>query len=381
MVTALVTIAIFLVMISLHEFGHFFVAKLSGITVLEYAIGMGPAIFKKEAGGTLYSVRILPIGGYCKMEGEDDKSDKPGAFCNQKLWKRFLVVVAGAVLNIVLGFVIFIVFSTQNAPFATNIVDSIDRRSYMAQSGVMPGDRIVEINGRNISFYNDISLYMSEITAAETVDMTVVREGERLNFSFPMSERTGEIAYSETGITMTTTMNGITEVEEYKYAEGAVIDPAIFGTKQAINDVKMGFSPTQEGLGVRSVIKEAYCLTKFVVKLVYKSLWDMVSGKTGLEQVSGPVGIVGAVNEAVNSPYALMQVLWMAALLTINLGVFNLLPIPALDGGRILFMLFELIRGKPVPAEKEGMVHAIGLMLLLGFALIVSAKDIWMLFK
>lgn len=381
MVTALVTIAIFLVMISLHEFGHFFVAKLSGITVLEYAIGMGPAIFKKEAGGTLYSVRILPIGGYCKMEGEDDKSDKPGAFCNQKLWKRFLVVVAGAVLNIVLGFVIFIVFSTQNAPFATNIVDSIDRRSYMAQSGVMPGDRIVEINGRNISFYNDISLYMSEITAAETVDMTVVREGERLNFSFPMSERTGEIAYSETGMTMTTTMNGITEVEEYKYAEGAVIDPAIFGTKQAINDVKMGFSPTQEGLGVRSVIKEAYCLTKFVVKLVYKSLWDMVSGKTGLEQVSGPVGIVGAVNEAVNSPYALMQVLWMAALLTINLGVFNLLPIPALDGGRILFMLFELIRGKPVPAEKEGMVHAIGLMLLLGFALIVSAKDIWMLFK
>ena len=381
MVTALVTIAIFLVMISLHEFGHFFVAKLSGITVLEYAIGMGPAIFKKEAGGTLYSVRILPIGGYCKMEGEDDKSDKPGAFCNQKLWKRFLVVVAGAVLNIVLGFVIFIVFSTQNAPFATNIVDSIDRRSYMAQSGVMPGDRIVEINGRNISFYNDISLYMSEITAAETVDMTVVREGEKLNFSFPMSERTGEIAYSETGMTMTTTMNGITEVEEYKYAEGAVIDPAIFGTKQAINDVKMGFSPTQEGLGVRSVIKEAYCLTKFVVKLVYKSLWDMVSGKTGLEQVSGPVGIVGAVNEAVNSPYALMQVLWMAALLTINLGVFNLLPIPALDGGRILFMLFELIRGKPVPAEKEGMVHAIGLMLLLGFALIVSAKDIWMLFK
>ena len=192
MLTALVTVIIFLVMISLHEFGHFIVAKLCSITVLEYAIGMGPAIFKKEKGGTLYSVRILPIGGYCKMEGEDTQSDDAGAFCNQKLWKRFLVVVAGAVLNVVFGFVIFIVIALNNAPFGTNRIASLDERSQMYISGVMPGDEIVKINGRSIGFYRDILLYKDEIGTDTDVKMTVKRDGKRYEFDFALSYMTGE---------------------------------------------------------------------------------------------------------------------------------------------------------------------------------------------
>ncbi|MBQ8637320.1 MAG: site-2 protease family protein [Clostridia bacterium] len=382
MLTAVVTAVIFLVMISIHEFGHFFVAKLSGIKVNEYAIGMGPAIFKKQRGETLYSIRLLPIGGFCSMEGEDGESDSDRAFCNQKLWKRFLVVVAGAVLNVLLGFIIFVIISAQNAPFATNTIESLDERSYMYQAGVMAGDKIVNINGRAISFYKDITLYKTEINSAEEVEMTVKRDGKKLKFNFPLSELTGTRIYTESGMTETTTMNGITETKEYAYAEGAEIPPEIIGKEYPVSSLMLGFSPKLDELSFVSLIKEAYYNTVFVVKLVYKSLWDLVSGKAGIEQVSGPVGIVDAVNTAVHSqvmPW--LNVLSLAALLTINLGVFNLLPLPALDGGRILFMLFELVRGKPVPPEKEGMIHAIGLILLLLFAALISAKDIMMLIK
>lgn len=380
MLTAVVTAVIFLVMVSIHEFGHFFVAKLCGITVNEYAIGMGPAILKKQIGETLYSLRLLPIGGFCAMEGEDGESDSERAFCNQKIWKRFLVVVAGAVLNVLLGFIIFVIISVQNAPFATNTIESLDERSYMYQAGVMPGDKIVEINGRNISFYRDITLYKSEIDSVEEVEMTVKRDGKKLDFKFSLSELSGNRVYNENSLTETTTMNGITETKEYAYTEGAQIPPEIIGKEVPVSGMMLGFSPRLEELGFVSLINEAYCNTKFVVKLVYKALWDLVSGKAGIEQVSGPVGIVDAVNTAVHSevmPW--LNVLSLAALLTINLGVFNLLPLPALDGGRILFMLFELVRGKPVPPEKEGLIHGIGLILLLIFAAIISFKDIMML--
>lgn len=381
MVTALVTIVIFLVMISLHEFGHFFVAKLCGITVLEYAIGMGPAILKKQRGETLYSVRILPIGGYCKMEGEDGESDEPGAFCNQKIWKRFLVVVAGAVLNVILGFAIFVIIAVSTAPFASNVISSLDERSYMYEAGVMPGDKIIEINGRKISFYRDIELYKSEITSSETVVMKVKRDGVKLEFEFPLSKLSGIRTYGADGYTEETYMNGVSETKTYKYSEDAVIDESIIGKTETIDSLMLGFSPKIEELSFISAVKEAYFNTKFVVRLVYKALFDLVSGKAGIEQVSGPVGIVDAVNTAVNSDYSVLSVLSLAALLTINLGVFNLLPLPALDGGRIFFMLIELIRRKPIPAEKEGLVHAIGLLLLLAFALVISAKDIFMLFR
>ena len=315
------------------------------------------------------------------MEGEDTVSDDKGAFCNQKLWKRFLVVVAGATLNVILGFVLFVIIALNSAPFATNVISRVDERSNMAAAGVMAGDKIIKLNGRRISFYNDILLYKDELDPEAAIELEVKRGRERLKFSFMMTYETGSATYNSDGYVQITEMNGISKTENFEYSDSAVIPEERVGTTVNFSQYMMGFSPVQEELGVSSVIRQAYCNTKFVVKLVYKSLWDMISGKSGIEQVSGPVGVVGAVNEAVHSSAGIWAVLMTAALLTINLGIFNLLPIPALDGGRILFMLIELVRGRPVSAEREGLVHAIGLLLLLAFALLISAKDIVQLFR
>ena len=146
MVTALVTILIFLVMITIHEFGHFIAAKATGVGVLEFSIGMGPAIFKKQGKNTLYSLRAFPIGGYCSLLGEDGGSEENNAFCNQSWWKRFLVVSAGAIINLILGFVLFAVFVGVSGPFASNVIDTVDERSYLSEAGVLPGDKIISIN-------------------------------------------------------------------------------------------------------------------------------------------------------------------------------------------------------------------------------------------
>ena len=178
MTTVLVTLLIFLVMITLHEFGHFIMAKSLGVNVLEFSIGMGPAIFKKQGKETLYSVRIFPIGGYCSLEGEDTDSDDKGAFCNQKLWKRFLIVSAGAILNLILGFILFAVYVGMASPVASNVIHEIDQRSYLAETGVKPGDKIVEINGHKVNIYDDIILYTSEFKKDEKISLTVKRDGE-----------------------------------------------------------------------------------------------------------------------------------------------------------------------------------------------------------
>ncbi len=382
MVTAIVTIIIFLVMISLHEFGHFIVSKLSGVKVLEFAIGMGPAILKWRGKETLYSLRILPIGGYCKLEGEDEKTDDERAFCNQKWWKRFLVIIAGAVLNIILGFVILFSLTGREAKIPTPYVYSLTEAGYMDDAGIIPGDKITEINGNKIRFYGDISLYTSNMTDGEEISVTVKRDGKKIKTKLKASREETVVYYEENGARVISSINNQPATEEiYEYTDKDAAAEYI-GTSQNSKRYILGFVPKQEEVGFLNNLEYSYHYTGFVVRLVYQGLWDMISGKTGLEQVSGPVGIVTAVNTAVNSGAGwITDVLFLAALLTINLGIFNLLPIPALDGGRLFFMIIELVRDKPIPAEKEGMVHAIGLMLLLAFAVIVSFKDILMLLK
>jgi regulator of sigma E protease len=209
--------------------------------------------------------------------------------------------------------------------------------------------------------------------------MTVLRGREKLKFSFRLSRETGTLVYNADGYVRTTEMNGLTQTITGGYREGYVLPEAQVGKTVQIDSYMIGFSPESKEIGFVSVTQNAYCNTKFVVKLVYKAIWDMISGKAGIEQVSGPVGVVGAVNDAVHSSAGFWAVAATAALLTINLGIFNLLPIPALDGGRIFFMLVELVRGKPISPEKEGLVHAIGLLLLLIFAALISVKDIMQL--
>ena len=378
MLTVILTILIFLVLISLHEFGHFIMAKLSGVGVYEFSIGMGPALFKKQKGETLYSVRALPIGGYCRLEGEDEESESERAFTNQKWWKRFLVISAGAVLNILLGFLIFIVIVSRGDYIATTEIKSVEDRAYIAESGIMPGDKIIEINGRKVSFYNDISYNLSRINIEENIEVTVKRGEEELTFSFMPSEETQTISYEEEGAAIVTDVNGeirqsyVVYSEEEKEAIREHIGEQISSTRHII-----GFMPKTEEVSFRNIIPEAYHYTVFVSKLVYHALSDLITGKTGIEQFSGPVGIATAVDDAVNSgSYGLENILSLVAMLTINLGIFNLLPLPALDGGRLFFLLVELVIRKPVPPEKEGLIHSIGMILLLILAAVVLFNDI-----
>lgn len=378
MLTAVVTIIMFLVMVSLHEFGHFIVGKLLNFKILEYSIGFGPKLVSGTKGETKYSLRCIPLGGYCKFDGEDTESDNPRAFSNQKVWKRILVVVAGGVFNIILGFAIFLLIVPLTSPIATNVVSTVVENSYVEEAGLMPGDKIIEIDGKNVSFYNDITLATSMFDKDTDTTIKVRRNGKKMSLTFRPTEQVVTYSYEEEGIRVNDIINGKSIEEKfYRYDVDAERDETKIGTEETDTRYIIGFVPRNEDVTVFNLWGEAWNQTKFVVKLVYQSLWQMITGKVGLDQMSGPVGIVNEVNNAVNSgTYNWLRVLNLVALLTINLGVFNLLPIPALDGGRLFFMVIELIRRKPIPPEKEGTIHMIGMALLLALVVVISFNDI-----
>ena len=378
MLTAIVTVIMFLVMISLHEFGHFITAKLMDFKILEYAIGFGPAIWKSKKSEIQYSLRVVPFGGYCKFEGEDEDSLDKRAFSNQAVWKRIIVVAAGGVFNVILGFILFLVIISQTSPMVTNRVDTVVENSYISDAGLMSGDEIIRINGKKVNFYNDITLYTQEFTENTECDLVIKRDGEKKTMSFKPTKSTSEYKYTDSGVEVTGFINGVkTETDFYEYDEDIVKDEEKVGTEERVERLIIGFVPVKEDVTIANIWGEAWNQTRFVVKLVYNSLWQMITGKVGVEQMSGPVGIVKEVNTAVNSgSSSWLYVLNLTALLTINLGVFNLLPVPALDGGRLFFMLIELITRKKIPPEKEGLVHSIGFMLLIALIIFISYNDI-----
>lgn len=376
MVTTIVTLLIFLVMITLHEFGHFIMAKSLGVNVLEFAIGMGPAIFKKQGKKTLYSVRIFPIGGYCSLDGENGGSDDEGAFCNQKLWKRILIVSAGAILNLILGFVLFAVFVAMTSPFASNTIGKVDERSYLAEAGVYAGDKIVEINGHKVNFYNDISLYTEEFTKDSEFSLTVKRDGKKLDVTLKPSEAVTMVTYGENYADVVDSINGIEQSYRQEFGDTKVPESYIgetFTTKRLI----IGFEPEKVEVTAFNILPQAWHYTVYITKSIYVAFGELITGKSGLENMAGPVGVAQVVDGAVKSgDQSGINILLIVAMLTVNLGIFNLLPLPALDGGRLFFMLIELVRGKPIPPEKEGIVHTVGLILLLALAVVVCFNDI-----
>lgn len=378
MLTAIVTILIFLVMISLHEFGHFITAKIMDFKILEYAIGFGPAIWKSKHSQIQYSLRIIPFGGYCKFEGEDCESDDKRAFSNQPVWKRIIVVAAGGIFNVILGFLLFLIIVPSSSPIVTNRIAEIVPGSYVEQSGLIRDDEIVKINGKKVSFYNDIALYTQDFTENTECTVTINRNGEKKTVTFKPTKSVTTYGYDEKGVLVKTFINGNETSEEYyEYGEDIKKDEKNVGKTQTIERLIIGFVPQKESVNAVNVWGEALNQTKFVVKLVYNSLWQMITGKVGMEQMSGPVGVVSEINTAVNSGTgSWLYVLNLTALLTINLGLFNLLPIPALDGGRLFFMLIELISRKKIPPEKEGMIHLIGFVLLMALVVYISFGDI-----
>lgn len=335
MLTALYTILVFCLIIAIHEFGHFVAAKLSKMTVHEFSIGMGTRLFGFKKNETEYNFRLFPIGGFVKLEGEDEESDDPNAFGNKKPWKRLAVLAAGAFMNFVLGFSIFLIISSFSSGFTSNIVGTVIEGSAFENAGIKPGDMIVRMESGSyktkIHDYNDIS-YFSYKNGSNEAMITFRRDGEtfqkRITPTYLESEKR-----------------------------------TLFGFSPKV------FEPTPS-----RIIISAYRQSIFVIKVVISSFADMIRGSVSMSDMSGPVGIVSEIGSAAKNGF--LNVLYLAALISINLGVVNLLPLPALDGGRIIFVLIELLRGKPVDKNKEGMVHLVGFALLLILMVTITYTDI-----
>lgn len=327
----------FLVLIIIHEFGHFIAAKLLGVRVNEFAVGFGPKLFSKKLGETNYAFNLVPLGGYCAMEGEDESSEDSRAFCNKKPWRRFLIVIMGAVFNLLLGLIIVAVILAPSKAFTSTVIAEFEENAQSQSSGLEIDDKITEVDGRKIFTTYDLSYAFTNVEDGK-IDITVLRDGKEKEIK--------DVAFKTQ------------EVDGISYL---TVDFKVYGIKKTF------------GSYVKQTVNTAisYCA------VVWRSLIDMISGKYGISAVSGPVGVTVAIANAAR--LSLMNLLPIMALITINLGIFNLLPIPALDGGRLLFILIEMIARKPVPQKYESAVHAAGFILLICFMILVAAKDIWTL--
>ena len=333
----LVAILLFLVLIIIHEFGHFIAAKAMGVRVNEFAVGFGPKLFSKQFGETRYSLNLFPLGGFCAMEGEDESSGDPRAFCNKKPWRRFVIVVMGATFNLLLGLVLVAMTLAPQKSFTSTVIAEFREDAVSRQSGLQVDDRILEVDGRKIHTTYDLSYAFTNVKDGK-IDMVVKRDGKQVVLQ--------DVAFD------TEEENGISYL---------TVDFYVYGVKKTV------------GTYIRYTVSTAvsYCA------VIWRSLIDLIGGKYGISAVSGPVGVTATIGSVAKQN--LSNLLPIMALITINLGLFNLLPLPALDGGRLLFIVIEMIFRKPVPQKYESLVHTVGFILLLIFMLLVTAKDIWSL--
>lgn len=347
LLTVIYAILLFSVIIFVHEAGHFIFAKLFDVYVIEFAIGMGPCLFKKKIGETLYSIRLIPMGGYCKLEGEDGESDNPRAFSNKSKIKRLIILSAGAIMNLILGFLVVLSLNLgySSAPYATLDIANVMEGTPAYTAGLKEGDRIISLNGHKVNIRSEFSVYNDK----ETMDIVVKRGNEKINFkvtpkSYLLDDNGNIIKESS-------------EEGSYKLIgiEFATKERTFFNT-----------------------LKYSFYESVFIGKSIFLSLKELITGKASVNNLSGPVGIVNEINTAAKTGFSYL--LYLMALITINLGIFNLLPIPALDGGRILFIIVEFIIRKPVPPKYEGMIHAIGFLLLILLMIYVTGNDIIRIF-
>lgn len=333
------TILILGIMIFIHELGHFLAARMYGVRVIEFALGMGPRIIKWGKGETVYSIRLFPIGGFCQMEGEDEASDDPRALSNIAAGKRFVIMVAGAAMNVLLALVFYLIVAGSFQKV------QLPEVAASQNPALLPGDKIVRMDNTGINIRKDIDFFMF-MNGEKDVEVTVLRDGEKLVQ------------------TITPTL-----VED-----------------QGVSRYILGITPVEKDNNLGLTLREGFYETIFGVKYIYLSLWQMVTGQVSLADVSGPVGIVSIVGEVAESAApagfgaVLLNLLSLAALIGVNLGVVNLLPLPALDGGRVVFLIIEMIRKKPINPNVEGYIHFAGLVLLLLFMVVITFSDVFKLF-
>ena len=329
---------VFGVMVFVHEAGHFFTARACGITVKEFAIGMGPKLFSwtSKKHKTVHSIRLLPIGGYVSMEGEEDDSEDENAFCNKPVWKRMLVIAAGPFMNIVLGIILTLVVVLAS-PIGNTVIAKFDDNAVSNQK-LAVGDEIVQIDGTLVFSVNEV-MYEIMNKGYEPINVVVIRNGEKIT------------------------------LEEVTFG---------ISTEEGVSFGNMDFSVEREGKTLGTVLKQTATRSFSTVKMVYDSLIGMITGRFGLNAVSGPVGVAQTVGDAAKNNF--VSFLYIGAILTMNLGVFNFIPFPALDGGRFLMLCIEAIRKKPIDRKIEGYINFVGLMILFGFMIFITCKDIFNLF-
>ncbi len=348
------TILIFILIICLivisHELGHFLLAKANGITVKEFFVGMGPTLCSFEKGGTKYSLKLFPVGGACVFEGEDGKTDEdeegealpltPGAFPNASVWARISTVLAGPVFNFILAYLLAVVIigtTYSDRPVVQDVIDGFPAQ----EAGMQSGDLLLRLDGERVYLSREIGL------------ITMLKQGETLS-----------VEYSRDGETYETVLTPKLDEESGRY---------LLGFQGYAEYFKC--SPLQ-------VLQYSYYEVRYGLKATVRSLQMLVQGKADKDEVSGPIGIAVLVDDVAEQtrPYGLwvmiVNMMNLAMLLSVNLGVLNLLPLPALDGGRLVFLLLEVIRGKPIPPEKEGMVHLAGFAVLCGLMVLIMYNDI-----
>lgn len=341
MIVLYIFIAIFIFgfMIFIHELGHFMFAKRFKVAISEFSIGMGPKVFsKKGKDGVDYSLRLLPIGGFVAMIGESEDSDDPNAFNKKPAWQRFIITAAGAIMNLLIGIIIMIILTASTERFGTTKIGEFTENATSSEL-LMLDDVIIKVENTNVHTSSELN-YEIMRKGHEPISITVLRNGSPLtldNVVFPKS-----------------TSDGI-----------------VFGSSD--------FIVYGEDRSFFTVIKHSFYSCKATIKMIWDSLYDLISGRYGVEQVSGPIGVTGAITQAAKtSTYSLF---YLVVVISMNLGIFNLLPIPALDGGSLVLLIVEMITRKPIPQKFEYGIKAAGFIILMLLVIFVSFKDIIYLFK
>lgn len=343
-------ILLFSFLIFIHELGHFVAAKLSGVQVNEFAMFMGPAIVKWKRGQTQYSIRCIPIGGYCAMEGEDTDTDSPHSFQKADWWKRLIILVAGSGMNFIAGILLMaIVFAPAKQIVVPQIASAEEGCTVVSDSGLQVGDRILKVDGEKIYVSSDFDMILS-LKGGDTHDFVVERDGQKVR------------------------------VDDLK------MEKHLFGDE---TQPRYGFAFGLEKATLGNKVRLVWNNSLNVVRSVRMSLQMLINGQAGLKDMSGPVGIVQIMSDTAQASEsnrdALMNMLYFGAFIAINLAVMNLLPLPALDGGRTLCLLLttgiQAVTKKKIDPKYEGYIHGIGMVLLLLLMAVILFKDIFVIFK
>ncbi len=425
-ISIIIALLIFGLLVLIHEFGHFIVAKKNGVVVNEFSIGMGPRIFSRVAkSGTRYSVKILPLGGSCAMLGEDEDNEEEGSFNSKSIWARMAIIFAGPFFNFILAFVLaLVVIGFVGADIS--YVTSVDENSPAYEAGLRTGDRITNYNGAHATLGREIYLedYVNPLDGSE-ISISFVRDGEEktirytpdtekkymVGMNYTASDAQAEITKVNNGSAMdeagVQSGDVVTEIDGTKITTGKQMSEYIvahpFGDKDVNMTVKRngkeidvvikpqmteiadsGFTYNlgREKQSFGGIIKYSFTEVRYEIVSVLKSLKMLVTGKVSANEVSGPVGIVDVIGDTYTSAKSegvamtILTLLNLAIMLSANLGVMNLLPIPALDGGRLFLYLIEIVTRRTIPKEKEGMIHFIGFILLMALMVFLVFNDI-----